>query len=267
MDFTWCFKLRPPYPAPTNLYDINQWPRKLLDRCVQLWGEDNIVKQLRTWPAFGLVSIVKIWLVLLHRIACCMIDVIFPSGQVKWRVVSLFTGIGCMREAIDILKVAILDRWGIRLDIQYVVHASWLNRMCIQLTCFIALTSTCVWDVFQSRWKRTTPAKVLCKTISLTRAWSQTLITCWSDSQLLGMLDNCVWQTGSAVQHTGMSILFAFHDFVAALPCFNPTNSDLVKYCAWSTWGAPWTLVMILWVRLGPHASLTQGVLPQFCCL
>lgn len=41
----------------------------------------------------------------------------------------------------------------------------------------------------------------------------------------------------------------------------------LVKYCAWSTWGAIWTLMKIVWVRLGPHASLTQGVLPECCCL
>ena len=39
--------LRPPYPIPTCLRDVNQWPHVLLDRACVLWGEGAVREQLR----------------------------------------------------------------------------------------------------------------------------------------------------------------------------------------------------------------------------
>ena len=44
---------------------------------------------------------------------------ILRSGQVRWRITSLYSGIECFREALDILDSAVAARFGFRLDVAH----------------------------------------------------------------------------------------------------------------------------------------------------
>ena len=111
--------LRPPFPIPTCLRDVNQWPHVLLDRACVLWGEGAVREQLRI-----LVQSITSSRLLVSVLSYVIFFLLFlilslSSGSVCWKVHSLYSGIECLGEALLILKHAVAYRFSIDLDIQH----------------------------------------------------------------------------------------------------------------------------------------------------
>ena len=125
----------------------------------------------------------------------------------KWQVLSLFSGIECFREAINIIQSAIAERFGIHLGICYDLMVSqpfsrlfWfiLSQYWPLAHLFVIsyLTPLLNNSKIGPRWRKTGLARPFSKSTSRPHASVGTSLTCWSPSlKRCGPHRSWNWQT------------------------------------------------------------------------